>query len=246
MEPMELTCFEVVAGHVELRPAPRRRPWMDATPRAFAYHCLPLVIGNLHAWEMLCPFAFEATWHGGPTAADLELVADPATVAAHAPFVASHFGSGILSFSPLVILRTAPGWNLWITGPTNHIKDGIQALDAAIEADWMPFTFAMNWKLTRPGLTVRFEQGEPFCAFFPMPRGALSACTPRLAALADDPALAAAYHHAVQRRDHDERLSTAERDVYQRWYTAGEQPDRAQGRGPDDHEVQLGLKPFIR
>src|SRR5262249_11690640 len=176
---MELTCFEVVPGHVQLRPAPRRRRWMDETPRAFAYHCLPLVVGNLHGWEMLCPFALEATWSGGPAASDLAIRCGPADAALRPSFVASPFGAGILSFSPMLLGRTEPGWTLWLEGPTNWIKDGIQPLAAAIETDWIPFTFSMNWKLTRPG-TVRFEKGEPFASFFPLPRGALASCEPRL------------------------------------------------------------------
>src|SRR5262244_1444874 len=158
---MDLICFEVVPGNVELRPAPRRRAWMDETPRAFAYHCLPLVIANAHGWEMLCPFTFDAVWRGGDGVDQVDLFYDPAEAQLRPSFVASHFGSGILSFGPLVIVRTPPGWNLWVSGPTNSFKDGVQALSASIEADWMPFTFSMNWKLTRPGLPVRFEKGEP-------------------------------------------------------------------------------------
>jgi hypothetical protein len=47
---------------LELRPAPRRRDWMDTTSRQYAYRCLPLAIANQHAWEILCPVPFEASW----------------------------------------------------------------------------------------------------------------------------------------------------------------------------------------
>jgi hypothetical protein len=240
---MDLTLFEVFPGNIDLRPAPRRRRWMDETPRAFAYHCLPLVIANLHGWEMLCPFSFEALWLGGAGQADVQIACDPDELRRRPSFVASHFGSGILSFAPLVIVRTAPGHNLWVSGPTNTFKDGIQAMSGSIEADWMPFTFSMNWKLTRPGLPVRFEKGEPFCSFFPIARGALAACEPRLAALDDDPALATAYRHAVARRERDEKLDG---DHYQRWYTAGEMPDPGTGVAPPDHETNIAVKPFRR
>jgi hypothetical protein len=32
-----------------------------------------------------------------------------------------------------VIIRTGPGNDLWVTGPVNEFKDGIQALSAVIE-----------------------------------------------------------------------------------------------------------------
>ena len=35
-------------------------------------------------------------------------------------FVDSHFGSGVLTFSPLVILRTQPGDEIFLSGPPNE------------------------------------------------------------------------------------------------------------------------------
>src|SRR6185503_1345438 len=78
---MELICYEVFPGRVELRPAPRRREWMDETREKMAYHCLPLVIANLHGWEMVCPFGFTARWNGGARMADLTIAIDEADAA---------------------------------------------------------------------------------------------------------------------------------------------------------------------
>jgi hypothetical protein len=243
---MEIVCYEVTPGNVELRPAPRRRGWMDATPHAFAYHCLPLVIANLHGWEMLCPIDCEVTWNGGPGLADLEIATSDADATARPAFAKSHFGSGILTFAPPVIMRTPPGLNLWVTGPINSFKDGIQAMSASIETDWLPHTFSINWKLTRPGLRVSFAKGEPFCAFFPITRGLVAACEPRLQPLESDPELAAAYRWAGARRELDELLAIREKDAYQGWYTDGVMPNPAKGRGPADHETKIVARPFKR
>jgi hypothetical protein len=80
-------------------------------------------------------------------------------------FVESHFGSGILTFNVGVIITTCPGYDLWVSGPVNEFKDGIQALSAVIETYWMLVVFTMNWKFTRSNFKVRFKKGESFCFF---------------------------------------------------------------------------------
>jgi hypothetical protein len=77
-----------------------------------------------------------------------------------AGFAESQFGSGILTFNPLLIIRPPPGHDLWVSGPVNRFKDAIQPMSALIEADWMPFTFSMNWQITRADTTITFEKGE--------------------------------------------------------------------------------------
>ena len=111
--PLDLTAFQVDPGCVELRPSPRRREWMEETAQAFAYRCVPLALANQHGWEILTPFAFEVTWNGGAGSRDVTIDA-PATASA---MITSHFGSGIVTFNPMLIMRTPPEINLWLTGP---------------------------------------------------------------------------------------------------------------------------------
>ena len=59
---MKLTAYLHPGWRPYIRPAPSTRNWMDATPEAFAYRCLPLNIANAHGWELLNPSAFEAIW----------------------------------------------------------------------------------------------------------------------------------------------------------------------------------------
>ena len=115
---------------------------------------------------------FEAEWNGGPKEDDVQItIEDGGNGNSSSDWVESHFGGGILTFRNEFIISTCPGYDLWVTGPVNEFKDGIQALSAAIETYWTPFPFTMNWKFTRPNLKVRFEKGEPFCFFFPIEHG---------------------------------------------------------------------------
>jgi hypothetical protein len=248
---VELICFEVEPGRTVLRPASSSRDWMDATPGRYAYRCLPLTMANSHGWEMLCPANFEVTWNGGDGLDALEITSDAPLAAESsdaylafllgnkpkpaaltelgdgivpANFIESHFGSGILTFNPMVILRTAPDYNLWVSGPINQFKDAIQPMSALVETDWLPFTFSMNWKMTRPGATITFLKGEPFCSFFPVQRGVIEQCEPHLRNLGDDPELEKAYWSAKVTRNVSTSTENDDKSRFQSWYAKGVNP----------------------
>jgi hypothetical protein len=216
---MTLLCYEVEPGRVALRAAEHRRPWMDDTHHRFAYRCLPLVDANAHGWEMLNPAAFTATWNGGSNIDDVSITFS----SERGPdrFVESHFGHGILTFNPKIILRTEPGYAIWMSGPPNALKDGIAPLTAVIDSDWMPYTFSMNWGFTRKRRRVTFEKGEPIGFFFPIERGALERCEPRLIPLAAEPTLQAQYADALFERNLGAMADGDSVERFQGWYAKG-------------------------
>ncbi len=185
-DPLRLILYPTSGFMPEIRPAPATRPWMDATPEAFAYRCLPLNIANAQGWELLCPLAFHASWTGRPEPEAVNIHADgPAHL-----WPTGHFGQGVLTFHVHALFRTEPeGIDLWVGGPVNRPKDGIQPLTGIVETDWSPYTFTMNWVFTRPGV-VRFEKGEPFCQIWPQSRTMLDAVQPEVRDLATAPELA--------------------------------------------------------
>ena len=86
---MDFVCYLHPGWEPLIRRAPATRDWMDASPEAFAYRCLPLNIANAHGWEILTPFAFEAMWNGGTTTTDVSIRLGPAGTSA-CPSSASH------------------------------------------------------------------------------------------------------------------------------------------------------------
>lgn len=239
---LEITAFAVSAQTLELVPASRQRQWMDDSPGRFAYRCLPLVIANQHGWDVLSPVTFTARWRGGVAIDDVELQFDGEASA----YVSTHFGSGIITFSLGHLFRTSPGVNLWIKGPSNRPKDGVSPLEGIIETDWSPYTFTMNWQLTRPGLAVRFERGEPVASLVPIERGYLARFSPCVRPIADDPPLAAEFSHwSRSRQEFNTALSHADPDAarrgWQRSYMKGEDGD---GSAFAEHETKLNLAPF--
>ncbi len=228
---------------MQIRTAPIEREWMDATNDRFAYRCLPLVIANQAGWMVHCPMTFLASWYGGKKTSDLlvDFIGKPTDLR-----VRSHFGDGILTFSLPFLFRTPPGINLWVKGPSNHIKDGIQPLEGVVETDWSPATFTMNWKMTRPGATIRFEKDEPICMLVPVTRGLAESLIPRRAALSDNCHEEAAYdawrnsraHFNASLRAKDEE---AVKQAWQKDYFRGTSDNIEQ---PREHQTRLHLKEF--
>jgi hypothetical protein len=227
---------------VSIVPAAVDRDWMDSTGGRFAYRCLPLNIANQNGWLLLNRTEFEAYWYGGRTKADIEVryIGQPDN---HAY---SHFGEGVLTFSVPYIFRTPPGINLWVKGPANILKDGIQALEGVVETDWSPATFTMNWHFTRPFEWIRFKKGEPFAMIVPIPRGLTETFSPRKVSIRTNPELKAQYDRwDIERRTFLDGLERKVPEVVARSW----QKDYFQGKAPDgttagQHQTKLVVKPF--
>lgn len=242
---MRLIAYRTAAGAPVIRPASPRRAWMDETLNKFAYRCLPLTMGSQYGWELLCPSTFEACWHGGDPTRAITIVR---LGSGNEPLPESHFGGGVLTFHPCHLFRTEAPYHLFVTGPMNVRKDGIAPLSAVIETDWLPFTFSMNWIFTRPGVTVRFEEGEPFCQFFPVNGDLLEQVEPELRDIRSNPELMTQYLEWTTSRDaFNEQLkvpgSEAAARKWQQFYHKGtlHTGETAATR----HRTRLNLRPFV-
>lgn len=168
---LEFNAIRVHESAYEIRSGGLRTDWMDSTRSRFAYRCLPLLMARQSGWELLCPATFSAVWRGGDGAGEIELEGAPETIE-------SHFGEGVLTFRPGWLFTTSPGYNLWVKGPTNHLKHGIAPLEGLVETDWARATFTLNWMFTAPDCKVTFYEGEPIASLVPIARGTLGDCQP--------------------------------------------------------------------
>lgn len=231
-------------SHVDtpLEPAPLNRDWMDGAHQRHPYRCLPLNIANQNGWVLRSTAGFRAYWYGGANKEDIELQFDGAVDNR----IVSHFGSGVITFTVPFLFRTPPGINLWVKGPSNFIKDGLQPLEGIVESDWIASTFTMNWKITRASEWVTFEKGDPFCMLVPIPRGLAESLVPRRAQLATNPELTEQYKTWEEgRKGFLDGLRTLDPDAVKR----GWQKDYFQGRTPDGkaiegHQTRLNVRDF--
>jgi len=187
---------------------------------------------------------FTAEWNGGD---ELDSVSIDYSDTSPNKLAVSHFGNGVLTFHVHVLFRTEPGYNIFVTGPTNAPKDAIQPLAAVVETDWLPFTFTMNWKFTRKMTPVAFERNEPFCMIFPEKRRSLENFNAKMARLDDAPELKKiydAYSESREKFNAELRVagSPAQIEKWQKHYIRGAAPLVI---APQDHQTSLTLKPFL-
>ena len=242
---MRLICYPTSGEAPMIIPAPIERDWMDATTGSFAYRCLPLNIANANGWLLLNTVPFIAEWNGGDDLAAITI--DHPDGAQSAPLAMSHFGNGVLTFSVAGLFRTEPGYDLWVGGPANSLKDGIQPLTGIVEADWSPFTFTMNWRFTRPHVRIAFEAREPFGMIYPVPRGLVESVMPEFRPLDEDPELATAYQEWSKSRsgfnaDLAKEGSEARALGWQKDYLRGTGP--GDKRAPKDHRTKVKARAF--
>ena len=161
---MKIIAFPLYEHAAVLRPAPEQ----EAQTGEIAFAGL--------GFDLLCPQAFAATWNGGPDAGDVEIQC-PAD--ASQGFVRGG-GEGRLTFHPGVQFKTESDQVLWArgpSGPSEAPKDGLVPLETLIDASLLPSTLTLSWRFTRPGQTVRFAAGEPFCTVLPYPKSGLQETT---------------------------------------------------------------------
>ena len=232
VDELELTAYEIYSQtDMPIVPAPTSRTWMDNTQSRFAYRCLPLTIANQAGWMVCNPASFCTRWNGGPRVEDTVLAFDDGPD----DRISSLFGQGVVTFNMPYLFRTPEGINLWVKGPTNWPKDGVQALEGMVETDWTAASFTMNWKLTRPGELVSFERGEPICTVLPYPRGMLESCRPERIPLSKNDELHEAYQlWSRARSGFQERVANGDFEATKR----GWQKDYFQGRDPGSDRFQ--------
>jgi len=242
---MDLICYLHPGWAPLIRPAPATRAWMDDTPEAFAYRCLPLNIANAHGWEVLSPCGFDAIWNGEGGVDAVTIRLEPGAKPERAPV--SLFGQGVITFHIEGIFRTPEGWNLWVGGSPNRAKDAISPLAGIVETDWSPFTFTMNWRFTRPGQWVHFDPMEPICFLFPIQRAAIEDFAPRFEPLDADPATKQRFQAWSRARDEfHQRMaanpSATPSDRWQKHYYRG--VDVSGQSLVKDHRSKLHLRRF--
>jgi hypothetical protein len=230
---------------MKIVPAPRGRDWMGQTPGRSATRCLPLLVANEAGWALLNPRGFSATWDGGNDGNSVTLEWDEQPMPGAEPVI-HNFGSGIISWRVPYLFRTPPGWNILVRGPANSPRDGASPLEGLVETDWAVMTFTMNWKLTRPGHSVRFDTDEPICMIVPQRRRELESFSASVQWLEDDPEAAAHFEQWSRDRQLRQFLSEYGKDLSE----PGRKLEYFKGQFPlgatkaPEHQTKLRLAQF--
>ena len=222
--------------------ASSHREWMDGTPLKFANRCLPLLIANQYGWILRNPYYISIYWNGGNEIQDISITSeDPDEI------VMSHFGSGIVTWTIPYVFRTPPGYNLQVRGPSNSPKDGIYPLEGIVESDWLPFSFTMNWKVTRKNTVISFAIGEPIAMIVPLCRGDIESFEPSIHDIRENSELNSEYWEWTESRNaFNEELQVPNSDAaqtgWQKNYFQGKTLNRTK---VPKHQTQMHLGAFI-
>lgn len=214
---LPFVAYRVKEGGPTIEVASAVRKWMNDTAGGLVNRCLPLRIANQAGWFIVNHERIELVWDGTVGVNGLTLIKGTMDDR----FVSSHFGHGILTFKIPYLFRTPPGYNLYVRGPANWCKDGATPLDGIVETDWAVSTFTMNWKITRAGVSLRFDKGEPLCMIFPIARGEIERFYPEIHAIAEDPELETRFNEWKQSREEFNRWlrqSGSKRDWQKHYY----------------------------
>ena len=209
-----ITAYPLSDHPVPLRVAPDERSWLNSNTTLAADQAFQTA--NRQGWELCCPYAFEATWNGGPLPEDIDIQSEAPDDAP--AFVQSQLGGGLITFHAGYQLKTAGEQRLWVRGPINRPKDGIAALDCLLDTSIVPCTVTVQWQCTRPHQTIRFEAGEPFGTILTAIQSDMEQATLDVAQLDDDDALDL-YEQAVQQL----ASSATVQQVFQRMGTTAAQ-----------------------
>ncbi|MDZ4850794.1 MAG: DUF6065 family protein [Pirellulaceae bacterium] len=242
-----LVAYEIYENHgMPLQAAPISRPWMDATQKHFAYRCLPMTLVNQAGWTIANPRNFTALWNGGSLPEDTVC---SFTDGAPDDRIGCIFGHGIITFNVPYLFRTPSNVNLWVKGPSNWPKHGIQPLEGLVETDWTSATFTMNWKITKADELIWFDRGEPCCMIIPFPRGFLETFQPTIQSLSKNRSIAAEYMQwSHLRTSYQTQVAAGDEQAIQ----AGWQKDYFHGRNTgtqaraECHQTKLAIREFKR
>ena len=239
---LTLIAYHIVKNPLQLRVGSAQREWMANTRNQFAYRCLPLLMANQFGWEVLSPVSFSAKWDGGETPGSLRI----AFASRHSPLILSHFGYGILTIVPGYLFETSADQNLLVRGPSNYPKHGAAPLEGLVETDWCPYTFTINWKLTRPNVRVHFAEGEPIANLIPYPRHYIERFAPSIRPLASKDSLHCEYSRWKEvRQAFLQSISPDDFDsAFLDWEKSYMQGKSVDGGVFPAHQTRLTLNPF--
>ena len=137
------------------------------------YKCLPLSIGNMQGFVFSLPYSFKVSWNGGSHRKDIQIWYGEDAKQFNGQILAhpsSTFGSGILTISLPVILKTPPGINLMTIAPPNFPVPGMSPMTGVVESDNLRFTFTLNLKIDLIDTVIEIDANAPLAGMIPVPR----------------------------------------------------------------------------
>lgn len=147
-------------------------------------------IASQIGWEVISPCDFTVVWNGETKSHSIKITQHNGDTPLRAD---NNTGHGILNIPFGYIFKTPENVSIWVKGPVNAPKEGASALEGIVETYWLPFSFSINWKITRVNCPIRFYKGEALAQIFPIRIGDYEEVEPVMDELVNNPELAKQY-----------------------------------------------------
>ena len=222
---------------VRVEPAGLKRKWMDDTSHQYAYRCLPLNVANQHGWSVYpnSDIILKCNENTDGSAEHVKILKNQDNVAS------SHFGFDTFTFSIPFLVRTPPGYSLWIGGAPNHKMKHVQPLTGIYETDWSPYSFTMNWVFTTYNQNVVFTPNDPLMFFFPIKRDNVKEFELERKQMEEDPETAAHFREWNDMRNSFNADTDRPPELWMKHYFSGKYPNGS--KCPiHDHTTKLKLR----
>lgn len=217
-----------------------KRDWMDEYKHM--YRCLPMTIANQNGWVINLPCNVYVTWFGGMDRTSMHFWVDPEYNVPN-QWVKCHFIGGVVTFEFDFLIHTTHKTNMIVRGAPNVFVDGAHPLEGVVETDWLPYTFTMNWKVTRTNQVVHFKKGMPICFIQPVPHNYSETFDFEIDYLENNSSLNEKYHEWNRQRMafSEQRKLGDEKREWQRDYFEGRDVKTGEVQEPDIHTSKLNL-----
>ena len=237
LELLNLWPQEDIDRVLRVEPAELKKEWMDNTSHQYAYRCLPLNVANQHGWAVYpkSDIILKCEENIDGNVEHVKILRNQHNIAS------SHFGFDTITFSIPFLVRTPPGYSLWIGGAPNHKMQHIQPLTGIYETDWAPYSFTMNWMFTTYNQTVTFTPTDPLMFFFPIKRDTIKQFELEKKQISEDPETESHFNQWNQMRSSFNKNSQRLPQEWMKHYFTGKHPDGS--KCPiHDHTTKLNLK----
>lgn len=222
---------------IRIEPAGLKRKWMDSTDNEYAYRCLPLNVANQHGWVVYpnSDIILRCDENTDGNRDNVKILRNKDNL------VTSHFGFDTFTFSFPFLVKTPPGYSLWISGSPNHKIQGAQPLTGIYETDWAPYSFTMNWIFTSYNQNVVFTTNDPLMFFFPIKREDINHFELVRKSITEDSDLSNHFNNWKEMRNDFNKDTTRVSEEWMKHYFQGKYPDGS--KCPiHDHVTKIKLR----
>jgi hypothetical protein len=162
----KVKAFYTRKGHGILTSLPIKRPWMDATWDAHAYHCFPVTLANGLGWSVSFPEDIVFKWDGIS-----DSTPDHVKIISGEKYIHTGRANGTISFNTGLMFRTPQDVSLLTMPVPNYFREGFQPFTTLISTSFFKGELPAAARILKANEEVVIEANTPVFAILPVSLG---------------------------------------------------------------------------